>query len=283
MTTSILYLWRASSGRCYYCGTTPHTLQMGVDHLLPRSRGGRTISGNVVPCCNHCNSVKNAKTFHEYRTWSLQRWLLAEQGRKQEDFSFWGELHTTLPLNFNPEPSETNLDEDLAGINLSLLGNDILGFTGHRPEKIPGWENPYNQEVIRYLLHTFILKGKYVAAISGMALGFDTIAAIATLNSGAQLIAAIPFPQQPAYWKLHEMQRWKDIRDKASVVKNCSLVQAPDSYQVRNEWIVDHSKRIITLWNGEKKGGTWNTIHYANMRGVPVMNIWNSYMKFRRP
>lgn len=41
-------------GLCAYCDN-PAT---GFDHIIPVSRGGETVPGNVVPCCRSCNSSK---------------------------------------------------------------------------------------------------------------------------------------------------------------------------------------------------------------------------------
>lgn len=29
-----------------------------MDHVVPLSRGGRTVKSNVVPCCKECNNQK---------------------------------------------------------------------------------------------------------------------------------------------------------------------------------------------------------------------------------
>lgn len=41
-------------GRCVYCGNTATSL----DHVVPRSRGGRHEWDNVVSACGRCNHVK---------------------------------------------------------------------------------------------------------------------------------------------------------------------------------------------------------------------------------
>jgi 5-methylcytosine-specific restriction endonuclease McrA len=41
-------------GRCVYC-RAPAT---SIDHVLPRSRGGRHVWENVVSCCRRCNHAK---------------------------------------------------------------------------------------------------------------------------------------------------------------------------------------------------------------------------------
>lgn len=62
----------AQRGLCPYCGTTiiarqlvnagdRSTIKIGipsVDHVIPKSRGGRLDVWNKVICCSHCNNVK---------------------------------------------------------------------------------------------------------------------------------------------------------------------------------------------------------------------------------
>lgn len=43
-------------GLCFYCGTTPS--QPTVDHVIPLTMGGGSISNNVVYCCKPCNMAK---------------------------------------------------------------------------------------------------------------------------------------------------------------------------------------------------------------------------------
>ena len=43
-------------------------------------------------------------------------------------------------------------------------------------------------------------------------------------------------------------------------------------FQVRNEWMVDRVSRVIAAYNGTK-GGTKNTIEYANRKEIFVENI----------
>jgi 5-methylcytosine-specific restriction endonuclease McrA len=43
--------------RCQYCGSTRH---LTIDHVVPRSRGGRSSWDNVVTSCAACNVRKGA-------------------------------------------------------------------------------------------------------------------------------------------------------------------------------------------------------------------------------
>ena len=48
-------------GRCAYCGATATS----VDHVVPRSRGGRHVWDNVVAACGRCNRVKADRSVAE--------------------------------------------------------------------------------------------------------------------------------------------------------------------------------------------------------------------------
>ncbi len=48
---------------CAYCGEKGKKLT--IDHVLPRSRGGRTDFDNCVACCRKCNDKKAARTPRE--------------------------------------------------------------------------------------------------------------------------------------------------------------------------------------------------------------------------
>jgi 5-methylcytosine-specific restriction endonuclease McrA len=48
--------------RCQYCGKQPGTRELNVDHVLPRSRGGRETWENLVISCRGCNLRKGKQT-----------------------------------------------------------------------------------------------------------------------------------------------------------------------------------------------------------------------------
>ena len=48
--------------RCQYCGTKCTIDQLTYDHVIPRSRGGRTTWENIVSCCYACNAEKANRT-----------------------------------------------------------------------------------------------------------------------------------------------------------------------------------------------------------------------------
>ncbi|MCP3859614.1 MAG: HNH endonuclease, partial [Phycisphaeraceae bacterium] len=48
--------------RCQYCGAKPGTRELTIDHVMPRSRGGRTEWTNCVLACGRCNRRKANRT-----------------------------------------------------------------------------------------------------------------------------------------------------------------------------------------------------------------------------
>ncbi len=48
--------------RCQYCGQNRPVSQLSLDHVIPRSLGGKTNWENIVCCCISCNSRKGGRT-----------------------------------------------------------------------------------------------------------------------------------------------------------------------------------------------------------------------------
>jgi 5-methylcytosine-specific restriction endonuclease McrA len=46
--------------QCQYCGEEFKTKELTFDHVIPRSRGGRTSWSNVVAACQCCNTKKGS-------------------------------------------------------------------------------------------------------------------------------------------------------------------------------------------------------------------------------
>ena len=55
-------IYSRDAHRCQYCGVRCTTDQLTYDHVIPRSRGGRTSWENIVSCCYACNAHKANRT-----------------------------------------------------------------------------------------------------------------------------------------------------------------------------------------------------------------------------
>lgn len=66
-TRQELITWvRAAVKVCHYCKRMLTTKTFSTDHWLPVVRGGTSALNNLVPCCKHCNEVKESMTAGEF-------------------------------------------------------------------------------------------------------------------------------------------------------------------------------------------------------------------------
>ena len=55
-------IYARDSNRCQYCGKKFPTTELSLDHVLPRSQGGKANWENIVCCCVKCNVKKGGRT-----------------------------------------------------------------------------------------------------------------------------------------------------------------------------------------------------------------------------
>lgn len=76
--------------RCQYCGASAEN----IDHVIPRSRGGRHAWDNVVAACRPCNTAKRDRLLEESGMKLRRRpvaprermWILAASGSIRPDW-----------------------------------------------------------------------------------------------------------------------------------------------------------------------------------------------------
>jgi 5-methylcytosine-specific restriction endonuclease McrA len=55
-------IYARDGSRCQYCGKKMPTTELSLDHVIPRSQGGRASWENIVCCCIKCNVKKGGRT-----------------------------------------------------------------------------------------------------------------------------------------------------------------------------------------------------------------------------
>ena len=60
-------LFARDDNHCQYCGRRFPTTELSLDHVIPRSRGGKAGWSNVVCACTNCNKRKGGRTPREAR------------------------------------------------------------------------------------------------------------------------------------------------------------------------------------------------------------------------
>ena len=59
-------LYKRDRNICAYCGLKFKSYQLTIDHVMPKSRGGKNIWMNAVAACKPCNLAKGALTPEEW-------------------------------------------------------------------------------------------------------------------------------------------------------------------------------------------------------------------------
>ncbi len=155
-------------------------------------------------------------------------------------------------------------------------------FTGYRPSKFPFTLDKANKDYINFenSLYREIFSAYSCGVktfVSGMAMGFDIIAAETVLSlkkakSDTKLVCAIPFREQAKDFPLEWQNRYFDILKSADEIIYVCESYNRGCYFKRNKYMVDNSDIVITWFNGQK-GGTANTIDYAMRKGRKVINL----------
>ncbi len=80
---------------CQYCGKTFESEDLNLDHVIPRSHGGKTTWENIVCSCIKCNSRKANRLPHEAQMHLIRKpsqpaWRpvisIAARGRKKKEW-----------------------------------------------------------------------------------------------------------------------------------------------------------------------------------------------------
>lgn len=153
----------------------------------------------------------------------------------------------------------------------------IIGFTGHRPNKLNNdydLVTPLTNIYLKGLFNHIINLHHPTAIISGMALGIDILAAETALENNIQLWAAIPCRQQCKMWPRKSIDRYFKILDNQLTITRlvCDVYYNNTCMQIRNEWIVDNSHLLIAVHDGSP-GGTYNCIKYARSVNKNIITI----------
>ena len=153
--------------------------------------------------------------------------------------------------------------------------------TGHRPSGF-NWnytdkKNPRHKEYLQALKNTLerlITVENYDYFISGGAIGVDTDFAETVLflkkKYNVNLELAIPCKNHDLKWLEKDKKRFKKILKRADVVNVLSNEYTPTCMFQRNAYMVDCADKVLAVWNGEEKGGTWQTIKYARKKDKPL-------------
>jgi len=153
----------------------------------------------------------------------------------------------------------------------------VIAATGHRPNKLGGY-NELNQQKLVKLAYDYLCELQPDGVISGLALGWDMAFAEAARLLSIPLHGAVPFAGQESRWPVESQREWRRLIDSCTSVTVVSDGgYHPEKMQIRNEWMVDRAHRLCALWDGSR-GGTGSCIRYAMQRQViTIDNLWSEW------
>ena len=147
--------------------------------------------------------------------------------------------------------------------------------SGHRD--IPADETAPVKEALRQEIEKAVNDG-FTAFLSGFADGVDQYFAEIILelqdeNPNLKLIAVLPY--QKRMDSLCQKEHTNALLDACAEVIVIQDEYRPNVYAKRNRYMVEHSDRVIAVYDGREKGGTVKTIRFAHqfrkeLREIPV-------------
>lgn len=146
----------------------------------------------------------------------------------------------------------------------------VVAATGHRPKGLLGsgdWVMGELRRVATRLRDEF---GTEVA-ISGMALGTDTMWAVAALDAGLELWAYVPFPQQSDRWPSPDRERWRTILERASRVETVSDRFSVMALFERNRAMARQADALVAVLDPlATKGGTVSMVRESRVPTIVI-------------
>lgn len=151
--------------------------------------------------------------------------------------------------------------------------------TGHRPPEIGGYivPNPTYDFIMDATKRIFLtLKPEKI--IVGGALGMDIWAAQCAYDLGIPYDLYVPFLGQESIWPEKSQEEYRLMRSRAAdVIVVCGGNYAAWKMQKRNEAMVNQlnnpEDRLVSCWNGNREGGTFNCVKYALSQNKKMIQI----------
>ncbi len=158
--------------------------------------------------------------------------------------------------------------------------NQICCFTGHRPHRLPWGEDESDERCIRFKQTVYLQLERLCEQgckhfVCGMALGADIILGELVVQlkkyySDILLEAALPYSGQARQWSAVQKERHQRL------LQQCDLETViQESYSRgcalrRDDYMVERAGKLIAIYDGTPKGGTYHTLLYAIRQGLEI-------------
>ena len=147
-----------------------------------------------------------------------------------------------------------------------------ISATGHRPDKLGGYENCDKHRAIRRHMRDLLTKLRdehgEITIYSGGALGIDQFWMEVGHFLEVPVVAILPFPGFDSVWPKDSRLLLQGMLDNCSEVRYTFSEQVTERSKVvsalmeRNKCLIDNCDLLVAYWNGTK-GGTANAVRFA--------------------
>ncbi|MBQ5320150.1 MAG: DUF1273 family protein [Oscillospiraceae bacterium] len=160
--------------------------------------------------------------------------------------------------------------------------NKTVCFSGHRPEKLPDRGSKSSMKIkgilsmLYFEIHESIRQG-YNTFIVGGARGIDLWAAeyimqLKHQGNDINLVTALPYKNFGENYSGMDLFLRGNALGTSSDIITVSDSYSPGCFNKRNQFMVDHSSRLIAVVS-DYKSGTGQTIRYAEKSGIETKII----------
>jgi uncharacterized phage-like protein YoqJ len=186
-------------------------------------------------------------------------------------------------FSLNPRVHHRNWSNHAGyGSGFELGETMIIGLTGHRPPRLGlGYTKDDSLFLFKFAVQCLQEEGEITELISGVAQGWDRAGAEAAYFLCVPVRAAVPFEGQESKWPEQAQEDYRDFLTKCKVVVVSPGGYSNSKFFLRDKYIVDNCHKLLALYDGEEKGGTWQTVKYAKSKGIPIVNCWDKWEKYK--
>ena len=189
----------------------------------------------------------------------------------------WGTC--TCPVH-DGQAGQNLLGRTLMTVRARLAGHPADTFTrvavtGHRPSAFTPAQTTWLTATLPRVLDRLRTHHATTTAITGLAVGADTLFADAALTTGLDLWTYVPFPGQPNRWPPADQHRWHTLR--AAAFRDVTLnpdPYTPQKVHARNDYLIRDADLIIAIHHPHRTtGGTATAIRKARAAGRPLLHV----------
>jgi len=197
------------------------------------------------------------------------------EGNRHED-SHWGQCSCEKHRAW---PGANHLGRMLMGLRAALRGDRVdrwtrVAVTGHRPPSLTPDQSAWAEGELERLAVKLHDGHDTKVAISGAALGADTMWARAGVRAGLDLWAYVPFLAQAAKWSTDERVAWGKLLSVATRTLVLGAEYDVRLLHARNDFMLRDADLMIAVLDPAKTtGGTASVVKKARAAGQGLVLV----------